>query len=54
MTDPILSFRDVTFGYRAGHPILRAVTFDLRPGRIAAILGPNGAGKTTLLSLTLD
>jgi len=53
MTDPILSFRDVTFGYRAGHPILRAVTFDLRPGRIAAILGPNGAGKTTLLSLTL-
>ncbi len=53
MTDPILSFRDVTFGYRAGRPILREVTFDLRPGRIAAILGPNGAGKTTLLSLTL-
>ena len=53
MTDSILSFRNVSFGYRPQHPVLRDVTFDLRPGRIAAILGPNGVGKTTLLSLTL-
>lgn len=53
MTTPILSFRNVSFGYRHGHPILKDVNFDLSPGRIAAILGPNGAGKTTLLSLTL-
>ncbi len=50
---PILSFRNVSFGYHPSHPILKDVNFDLRPGRIAAILGPNGAGKTTLLSLTL-
>lgn len=50
---PLLSFRSVTFGYKPQRPILQDVTFDLRPGRIAAILGPNGAGKTTLLSLTL-
>jgi iron complex transport system ATP-binding protein len=49
----ILSFHSVTFGYTRARPILQDVTFDLRPGRIAAILGPNGAGKTTLLSLTL-
>jgi len=49
----ILSFRSVTFGYTPSRPILQDVTFDLHPGRIAAILGPNGAGKTTLLSLTL-
>lgn len=49
----VLSFHSVTFGYTRTRPILQDVTFDLRPGRIAAILGPNGAGKTTLLSLTL-
>jgi iron complex transport system ATP-binding protein len=50
---PLLSFHHVTFGYTRSRPILQDVTFDLHPGRIAAILGPNGAGKTTLLSLTL-
>lgn len=50
---PLLSFHSVSFGYHPSRPILQDVTFDLRPGRIAAILGPNGAGKTTLLSLTL-
>ncbi|MGC8857225.1 MAG: ABC transporter ATP-binding protein, partial [Anaerolineae bacterium] len=49
----VLSFHSVTFGYTRSRPILQDVTFDLHPGRIAAILGPNGAGKTTLLSLTL-
>jgi iron complex transport system ATP-binding protein len=53
MTAPLLSFRNVSFGYHPSQPILKDVDFDLRPGRIAAILGPNGAGKTTLLSLTL-
>jgi iron complex transport system ATP-binding protein len=53
MTDPILSFRKVSFGYHSSRPILKDVDFDLPSGRIAAILGPNGAGKTTLLSLTL-
>ncbi len=50
---PLLSFHSVSFGYHPSRPVLRDVTFDLHPGRIAAILGPNGAGKTTLLSLTL-
>ncbi|RPH61860.1 MAG: ATP-binding cassette domain-containing protein, partial [Chloroflexi bacterium] len=53
MTEPILSFRNVSFGYHPAQPILREVDFDLHSGQITAILGPNGAGKTTLLSLTL-
>jgi len=53
MNQPILSLRDVSFGYSPHQPILRDVNLDLRAGRIAAILGANGAGKTTLLSLAL-
>lgn len=49
----VLAFRSVTFGYQPQRPVLHNVTFDLRPGQIAAILGPNGVGKTTLLSLAL-
>jgi ABC-2 type transport system ATP-binding protein len=35
----------------AGRPVLRAVSFACRPGRITALLGPNGAGKTTAVTL---
>ncbi len=54
MSDTILSFQRVTFGYhRHKAPVLRDVDFSLRSGRVTAILGPNGAGKTTLLYLAL-
>lgn len=53
MSAALLSFRNVTFGYQPGRPILQDLSFDLQPGRILAILGPNGAGKTTLLYLAL-
>jgi len=54
VSDAILSFQDVTFGYRHHKaPVLRDVSFSLHPGRVTAILGPNGAGKTTLLYLAL-
>ena len=53
MTDTLLSFCKVSFGYTRAHPVLQSVSFDLRPGHITAILGPNGVGKTTLLYLAL-
>ena len=46
-------FRDVSFGYRAGQPVLDGVTFSAAPGTVTAIVGPSGAGKSTLMSLLL-
>ncbi|HEX4213873.1 MAG TPA: ABC transporter ATP-binding protein [Candidatus Dormibacteraeota bacterium] len=48
----IVEFHDVSFGYPGGEkPVLSDLTFDLRPGRTAAIIGGTGSGKTTLVNL---
>ncbi|MDN5341001.1 MAG: iron complex transport system ATP-binding protein [Euryarchaeota archaeon] len=44
----ILDVDGVAFTYRSS-PVIRDITFDLRPHQVLAILGPNGVGKTTLL-----
>jgi ATP-binding cassette subfamily B protein/subfamily B ATP-binding cassette protein MsbA len=41
----------VSFGYEPSRPVLREVSFEVRPGETVAIVGPTGAGKTTLVSL---
>lgn len=45
---PILTVRDLAVGY-VGQPVVRGVSFDVRPGEVVCLLGPNGAGKTTTL-----
>ncbi|MEU8250433.1 ABC transporter ATP-binding protein [Nonomuraea sp. NPDC048916] len=44
-------FDDVTFGYGEGEPVLRGVTFTVRPGETVAIVGETGSGKSTLTKL---
>jgi ATP-binding cassette subfamily B protein len=46
-----VAFRNVTFAYNGGQPVLREVSFELSPGRRLGIRGVTGAGKTTLVNL---
>jgi ATP-binding cassette subfamily B protein len=46
-----VAFHNVSFTYDKSHPVLREVSFDIRPGTHVGILGMTGAGKTTLVSL---
>jgi ATP-binding cassette, subfamily B, bacterial MsbA len=46
-----VTFRDVSFNYVAGNPVLTELALDLPAGKVTAVVGPSGAGKTTLASL---
>jgi ATP-binding cassette subfamily B protein len=50
---PLIRFENVTFAYVEGEPVLRNVSFDVRPGQRVAIVGATGSGKTTIVSLLL-
>jgi subfamily B ATP-binding cassette protein MsbA len=46
-----IEFRDVSFQYDSGRPVLSQVTFHVSPGERIAIVGTTGAGKSTVVSL---
>ncbi len=49
--DGAVSFRDVTFSYEKGIPVLKNVSFEVKAGNSIALVGPTGAGKTTIINL---
>ncbi|WP_417308298.1 ABC transporter ATP-binding protein [Devosia sp.] len=49
--DGSVEFKNVTFGYRKGQPVLRNVSFRVNPGETVAIVGPTGSGKSSCMSL---
>lgn len=46
-----VEFKNVTFSYEAGRPILNNINFKVNPGDSIALVGPTGAGKTTVVNL---
>jgi len=49
--DRSIEFRNVTFGYEPGQPVLRNVSFRVEPGETLALVGPTGSGKSTVSAL---
>lgn len=48
-----VDFERVRFGYDPDKPLMRDVTFHVKPGQKIAIVGATGAGKTTLINLLM-
>jgi len=46
-----IEFRNVTFEYKPGKPVLRNVSFHIKPKETVALVGPTGAGKSTIIKL---
>ena len=43
-----IKFENVSFRYDDDRPILKNISFDIKPGQTVAVVGPTGAGKSTL------
>jgi iron complex transport system ATP-binding protein len=52
MTEPVLAFEDVRFGYGRA-PILDGFGLAVSRGQMVGVIGPNGAGKSTVVRLAL-
>ena len=48
-----IRFDGVTFTYREGHPVLRALDIKAEAGKTTAFVGATGSGKTTVVKLLL-
>jgi ABC-type multidrug transport system fused ATPase/permease subunit/GGDEF domain-containing protein len=51
--DGQVDFREVTFEYNPGEPVLRNISITFNPKSAVAIVGPSGSGKSTLVNLLL-
>jgi ATP-binding cassette subfamily B protein len=46
-----LAFRNVSFEYLPGVPVLEGIDLEIPPQSVVALVGPTGVGKSTLVSL---
>lgn len=53
VTDGEISFEDVSFSYDDETPVLKSISFKIRPGEKLALVGESGEGKTTISNLLM-
>lgn len=46
-----IEFRDVSFSYQAGVPVLQHINLTIPKGKMVALVGQSGSGKTTMADL---
>jgi len=46
-----IEFRNVSFHYEKGDPVLQNVSFVIEPGQMIGLVGASGSGKSTLINL---
>ncbi len=46
-----VEFRNVSFAYEPGKPVLRDLSFLVEPGKTIALVGATGSGKTSIINL---
>lgn len=46
-----IAYKDVSFEYLPGRPVLKNITLDIKVGQMVALVGNSGGGKTTFVNL---
>ncbi|EOC99510.1 ABC transporter ATP-binding protein [Caldisalinibacter kiritimatiensis] len=46
-----ISFKNVSFEYEEGRPVLKNISFDVKKGQTVALMGQTGSGKSSLIHL---
>lgn len=46
-----ITFKNVHFAYKPDTPVLKDISFEIRPGEKVALVGYTGSGKTTIINL---
>lgn len=46
-----ITYKNVSFEYVPGHPVLKKVNFEIKKGQTVAFVGNSGGGKTTLVNM---
>ncbi len=46
-----IRFKDMSFGYKKGEPVLKSFNLDVKRGQKIALVGATGSGKTTVVNL---
>ena len=46
-----VEYRNVVFGYEKHHPVLKDISFKVKPGEMLGLVGKSGQGKSTIINL---